>query len=476
MPSWMRTFTPKFARTLVWASLFAGTSANATTTLVDFSKYFYTIETVDATTQRIYAGKTGNSCNGPDVNTPCNSCLNSGTIATQNFGAFYSGTNREVCSDHEIWNNLRFTVTLKSDQTNAYASCANPIIAKIGDKVVPSQTNTAVNGNVGTDVTASFAWSDICSNAGIPSCEGSQKFTLTVGFATSCATSGEFSDGSAKFEIRFRYAIDSNPATLDCGTGLKGLEGLCQFSVYPGDEKVFVNSIGAENGNGLAVPNYTADDNVNAASLASDDSGILYKAARFYGAEDNIASATMATSLKSNPDLPYSLAGGLGINTIEGLENGKTYQFVMASVDQAGIVSQFTPPIAAKYAAGQEPGTAWVATPEPVIGLLDGKKCFIATAAFNSEMASEVVVLREFRDKVLKKNPVGLWFVKQYYRFSPPIARFIAENEAARTWTRSQLWAVVAAAELWLLLGTLPLMLFAGLAGLLMLRLFGRSR
>lgn len=478
MPSWMRTFTPRFARTLVWVSLLGAYPASATTTLVNFSKNFYTVENVDATTQRIYAGRTANSCVGPDVNTPCNSCLNSGSIATQPFSAFYAGgTVPEVCSDYEVWSGLRFTVTLKSDQSNAYVACSSPIIAKIDSSVVPSQTNDPVTpGELGRDVTATFGWTDICSAAGISGCTGSRKFTLTVGFANNCATSGDPVDGSVKFEIRFRYAADSNPATLDCGSGLKGLEGLCLFTVYPGDEKVFVNNIGAENGNALRVPNYTTDAAVSATSLVGDDSEIIYKAARFYGVAGNIANETMSSTLKSNPDLPYTLGGGLGINTVEGLENGQTYQWVMASVDQAGIVSQFTPPVAAKYAAGQEPGTAWVATPEPVLGLLDGKKCFIATAAFNSEMASEVVTLREFRDKILKKNSVGLWFVKRYYEFSPPLARFIAEHEAVRTWTRSQLWAVVAAAELWLLLGTLPLLIFVGFAGLLLLRLFGRSR
>jgi uncharacterized repeat protein (TIGR02543 family) len=65
--------------------------------------------------------------------------------------------------------------------------------------------------------------------------------------------------------------------------------------------------------------------------------------------------------------------------------------------------------------------------------------CFIATAAYGTPTAKQIDVLREFRDVVLLKNTVGSQFVALYYRFSPPIADFIASNELVRTLVRELL-------------------------------------
>jgi lysophospholipase L1-like esterase len=72
-----------------------------------------------------------------------------------------------------------------------------------------------------------------------------------------------------------------------------------------------------------------------------------------------------------------------------------------------------------------------------------GGGCFIATAAFGSQLEPHVVLLRQFRDEVLLAHPWGQRFVLWYYDSSPPIARFIADHEWLRPIVRGMLYPLV---------------------------------
>ena len=62
--------------------------------------------------------------------------------------------------------------------------------------------------------------------------------------------------------------------------------------------------------------------------------------------------------------------------------------------------------------------------------------CFVATAAYGTDTAKEIDILRQFRDTVLLPSSLGARLVSFYYRTSPPIADLISQHEVARTAVR----------------------------------------
>jgi hypothetical protein len=69
-------------------------------------------------------------------------------------------------------------------------------------------------------------------------------------------------------------------------------------------------------------------------------------------------------------------------------------------------------------------------------GELPKQGCFIATAAYGTDTAREIDILREFRDEILLPNSLGAELVSLYYRISPPIANFISQHDVLRTAVR----------------------------------------
>jgi hypothetical protein len=76
--------------------------------------------------------------------------------------------------------------------------------------------------------------------------------------------------------------------------------------------------------------------------------------------------------------------------------------------------------------------------------------CFIATAAYGTDMEPDVELLRKFRDRALLKSPLGQLAVAVYYAHSPPLARAISTNEELRSLARRALRPAVALARAWL--------------------------
>jgi hypothetical protein len=61
-----------------------------------------------------------------------------------------------------------------------------------------------------------------------------------------------------------------------------------------------------------------------------------------------------------------------------------------------------------------------------------GSDCFIATAVYEDENATEVIALRKFRDEDLLPSKIGRALVALYYCLSPPIARLLSANRLLR--------------------------------------------
>ena len=114
---------------------------------------------------------------------------------------------------------------------------------------------------------------------------------------------------------------------------------------------------------------------------------------------------------------------------ISGLRDGATYFFSAVAYDASNNESGFSNeityavPAAATQSAGGEASSS-------------GGACFIATAAFGSYRAPEVILLQKFRDRILLASAPGRLFVEAYYRVSPPIADFIGHYDSLKRATR----------------------------------------
>jgi len=69
--------------------------------------------------------------------------------------------------------------------------------------------------------------------------------------------------------------------------------------------------------------------------------------------------------------------------------------------------------------------------------------CFIATAAYGTPAASQIQVLRDFRDQYLLTNPAGEALTNFYYQVSPPIADFITDHPSLKPIVRVGLMPIV---------------------------------
>lgn len=163
---------------------------------------------------------------------------------------------------------------------------------------------------------------------------------------------------------------------------------------------------------------------------------------------------------KSNETGLYTAITVLGSNAVAysdtGVSPGITYYYRIRAFNEGGY-SPYSNEIQ-------------VATPSPAVsGGGGGGGCFIATAAFGSPNDWHVSTLRQFRDSYLLTSDWGRAFVQAYYKYSPPIATYLAEHDVLRAVVRMTLVPVAGLAyvimyqPVFLLLGFVMLFGFVGI-------------
>jgi hypothetical protein len=136
-----------------------------------------------------------------------------------------------------------------------------------------------------------------------------------------------------------------------------------------------------------------------------------------------------------------------GVKVTEGaVSNTSTYLIVMTGeyTDEDKIVSFTIGGVQASQTAAWKTGGQYDPFDLTIPELPDGSWfpfslpswCFIATAAYGTDTAEEINLLREFRDVVLLASGAGAGLVSLYYQVSPPIAEVISQHEFLRTAVR----------------------------------------
>lgn len=348
-----------------------------------------------------------------------------------------------ICNKNRANPNLTFQITFQSDKVG------NPLVTTLqaGNQPVAPTQSPSLNPTLTPNqpVTISIQWSALCAaiTDGDTNCAQTGSAPFRVGIDAN--SNGNLEDDdvitftvvvSSPTDNNFLYAwsrttplpISDSPAPND---PLFTSRGFTNFSVFPGDEKVFVENVSITGGSERPLT-----------------------AVHFFIQKDGFTSINALNSTR----IPL-INGGLSENIIKGLPNGEKRYFFAASEDDAGNIGLYLR-LTDESNCPRDPiaGQCRSATPSEVAGLFKDN-CFIATAAYGSPMAPHVQTLREFRNQYLSTHFLGQWFIKTYYRISPPLARWISISESRRAVTRWTLAPIVFSVRAFM---AAPLFCFAG--------------
>lgn len=136
-----------------------------------------------------------------------------------------------------------------------------------------------------------------------------------------------------------------------------------------------------------------------------------------------------AATLSSTYSTDNAVSAVLSINSTDQVVSGFTN--TTDGTDHAYQIGYMVRDVAGFVGSSASCALTDVRTSE-VQGFLQKSRCFIATAAYRSNDAWPVLLLREFRDRVLMSAPAGRHFVSWYYDWSPAAAEWLMEHPVFR--------------------------------------------
>ncbi len=389
---------------------------------------------------------------GCDVNNTCNTCRgNPASNPAQQVACNITGVFKET------------VVTFIGTQTTNLAN----------GRFVLCNGNTEIDRTNNLSENLQTTWGEICDgiDGSDSSCSTNVNQTLTFGVGTGCTDIGNEKvnvkvttrivdiepNNAATNNTYIPPALPVLPNTEPIPDDCTAATGVCFFRVFPGDGKIFLDR---ELGVGLAasfpqISNTIVHDKIvlffRETGTAIDDESQDFETFSAITTADDYGLISVASN------------GEVSGESIDGLTNDTRYCFKIGSQDTAGNIDQISSTDCSIAGEGDINNATSdcrnvCTVPSEVFGLLSDTNCFIATAAYGSPLDPHVNRLREFKNQFLVPHPWGKKFVKAYYSISPPIAKFISENEILRSIVRLFLWPVVFAVELILQFGFMVLL------------------
>lgn len=361
-----------------------------------------------------------------------------------------------ACNNRRIHGALQIRLTVKSDSIDSGRAMMTYTPSSSTETALYNGSNDISKGNAG-EITIN--WSDICAkmtlsggsavggaeNCVLPASSDSAAVTVKVGIDKYESGTRDQLLGATDEYTQIQFILRNGIRTASTSSDVSVYSStdsdmaISYFEIGSGDKKAYIK------------------DRLTAPSGFPTANSINIRWVRALYQKREVRTAPVWDQIK--PDSPHSdlevsgdttTAIELSPRRIEGLENDQIYDFKLAMVDAARNVGYYTPKADdqtcedSDAAGSPESGLqeCHTARPAEVVGVLsDTMNCFVATASYGSPMAKEVVTFRAFRDRFLMPNSVGRAFVKNYYKYGPIAAAFIAKNETLRASGRAVLWA-----------------------------------
>ncbi len=363
----------------------------------------------------IYGGIAGleADCGTTSSTSTCNNC---------------SATVNKACNTRRIHTGLtlRINFTVTGDLTGSARLTYGTALATAN-----SQTASAPSFTKGNSGYIEVPWSSLCVDLGSPSCNTVVSVTVQISVgAVEPPAAGSYSSATVKI---FRPEDSTNGVdTIECGLSPEQ-DGICAFTAFPGDEKIYMSNLDDEG-------SYPTADNVPFLFL------------RVFNSSDAVLGFNDINYGTSNlsgrfVDLDIDNDGAVSPEKIEGLTNETGYYFKTAMVDAAYNIAYLTSntEILKTCSALVAPATGcnFFATPSNVLGLLEKDfNCFITTAAYGSSMSAKVQDFRAFRNHFLIPYDWGRSVIFYYYNVGPKAARWMWQHPWSRPVVRAALWPV----------------------------------